>query len=119
MEHIAPTIALYPNTGLRENVESTCDATPMPGRMAMYTSGCPKNQNRCCQSRGEPPLCQVMGVSVTTRPPGMKKLVPAVRSSSKRMQAARNTPNASNPRTAVISQAQTVSCLLYTSDAAD
>ena len=28
----------------------------MPGRMAMYTSGWPKNQNRCCQRSGEPPL---------------------------------------------------------------
>ena len=32
---IAPTIALYPNTGLREKFESTCDVTPMPGRIAM------------------------------------------------------------------------------------
>ena len=26
----------------------------------MYTSGWPKNQNRCCHSSGEPPLCQVI-----------------------------------------------------------
>jgi hypothetical protein len=53
--HIAIAIARYPKTGLRANVDSTCDATPMPGRIAMYTSGCPKNQNRCCQRSGEPP----------------------------------------------------------------
>src|SRR6202047_3406452 len=55
----APTMARYPNTGLRENVESRCDVTPILGRIAMYTSGCPKNQNKCCHSSGEPPLCQV------------------------------------------------------------
>src|SRR5579872_4023519 len=32
---IAYTIALYPKIGLRENVDSNCDATPIPGRMAM------------------------------------------------------------------------------------
>ena len=23
----------------------------------MYTSGCPKNQNKCCHKRAEPPFC--------------------------------------------------------------
>ncbi len=27
---------------------------PNPGKIMMYTSGCPKNQNRCSQSTGEP-----------------------------------------------------------------
>src|SRR5580692_6487186 len=109
MPQTAPTMARYPNTGLRENVESKCDATPMPGRIAMYTSGCPKNQNKCCHSSGEPPLCQVMTWSVTTSPPGIKKLVPASRSSKSRMHAARSTPNASSPRIAVTNQVQQVS----------
>ena len=38
-------------------VTRTCETMPMPGTMAMYTSGCPKNQNRCCQSSVEPPEC--------------------------------------------------------------
>src|SRR3990170_8550980 len=109
MDDMAATMALYPNTGLRANVERMCDATPMPGRMAMYTSGCPKNQNRCCQRSGDPPLWLTIGVSLTTRPPGMKKLVPAVRSSKSSTHAASSTPKDSRPSTAVISQAQTVS----------
>jgi hypothetical protein len=36
----------------------------------MYTSGCPKNQNRCCQSSAEPPCA------------GSKNAVPKLRSSS-------------------------------------
>jgi len=27
----------------------------MAGRIRMYTSGCPNNQNRCCQRIGSPP----------------------------------------------------------------
>src|ERR1022692_3043574 len=35
MAIIAYTMALYPKIGLREKVESNCEATPMPGRMAI------------------------------------------------------------------------------------
>ena len=35
MASIAYTIALYPKIGLRENVDRTCEATPIPGRIAM------------------------------------------------------------------------------------
>lgn len=28
---------------------------PKPGRIRMYTSGCPKNQNRCWYKIGSPP----------------------------------------------------------------
>src|SRR5580700_8644995 len=35
MASIAYTIALYPKMGLREKVESSWEATPMPGRIAM------------------------------------------------------------------------------------
>jgi len=44
------------------------DTMPNAGRIRMYTSGCPKTQNRCCQSTGSPP------------PPGVKKLDPKFRS---------------------------------------
>src|SRR5258708_37467316 len=70
--------------GLRAKVERMCDVTPMPGRIAIYTSGCPKNQNRCCHRSGDPPSCG-MSLSLTTRPPGMKKLLPPTRSSSSRI----------------------------------
>src|SRR6476660_10245465 len=65
----AYAMALYPKMGLRENVDTNCDATPMPGRMAMYTSGCPKNQNRCCHNSGDPPLW-VIRVVLEDNPPG-------------------------------------------------
>src|SRR2546430_4134726 len=53
-----------------------CETIPNPGRIAMYTSGCPKNQNRCCHNSGEPPACGCKR-SLITSPAGMKKLVPA------------------------------------------
>ena len=31
------------------------ETTPKNGSATMYTSGCPKNQNRCCHRIGEPP----------------------------------------------------------------
>jgi hypothetical protein len=39
-----------------ENVGMIEVAIPKAGRTMMYTSGWPKNQNRCCQRIGEPPL---------------------------------------------------------------
>src|SRR5437762_13932008 len=41
---------------------------PSAGKKMMYTSGCPKNQNVCCQSRTSPPSA------------GLKRWVPTVRS---------------------------------------
>src|ERR671937_871114 len=38
-----------------ENVGMIDVAIPKAGRTMMYTSGWPKNQNRCCQSSDEPP----------------------------------------------------------------
>ncbi len=40
-----------------------CDTTPNAGRIMMYTSGCPKNQNTCWNITGSPP------------PAALKKLV--------------------------------------------
>ena len=70
----------------------------------MYTSGCPTNQNRCCHKSGDPPECG-WSRSLITSPAGMKKLVPATRSSSSRMQAASNTENAIRPMTDVMNHA--------------
>ena len=32
-----------------------CEIIPNPGRMRIYTSGCPKNQNKCWYRIGSPP----------------------------------------------------------------
>lgn len=32
-----------------------CEINPNPGKIKMYTSGCPKNQNRCWYKIGSPP----------------------------------------------------------------
>src|SRR5205085_8746714 len=58
---------------------------------------------------GEPPACSVTNLSLTTSPPGMKKLVPACRSSNKRMPPAKSTGNESSARIAVVNQDQHVS----------
>src|SRR5580698_3918564 len=52
MDIIEYRITLLLSIGLRMLVMSTCVTMPMAGRIAMYTSGCPKNQNMCCQSSG-------------------------------------------------------------------
>src|ERR1700726_4977975 len=97
------TLAL--NSDLRMLAMSTWETMPMEGRIAMYTSGWPKNQNKCCHNSGEPPECGCKR-SLTTRPEGMKKLVPAVRSRIKSMQAGRSTANASKAMQDVMNHAQ-------------
>src|SRR5579872_4696062 len=47
-------IALYPKMGFRANTGRTSEMIPKPGRIMMYTSGCPKNQNRFSHSTGDP-----------------------------------------------------------------
>ena len=51
----ASTIPVYPKIGLRENTGMISLITPKYGRIITYTSGWPKNQNRCCQSTTFPP----------------------------------------------------------------
>src|SRR5437763_6271186 len=58
---------------------------------------------------GEPPACSVTNLSLTTSPPGMKKLVPACRSSNNKMPPASSTGNESSARIAVVNQDQHVS----------
>lgn len=36
-------------------LEIICEIIPNPGRIKIYTSGCPKNQNRCWYRIGSPP----------------------------------------------------------------
>ena len=80
---------------------------PIAGRISTYTSGCARNQNRCCQSSGLPPPATVSALPPTTRPLGRKKLVPARRSISCSTPAASSGGNASSSRNDVTNCAQT------------
>ena len=104
----APTIALYPYSGLRVLFAMTSATMPMPGRMSTYTSGCARNQKRCCQSIGLPPPAQLwMTCWLRTRPVGMKKFVPATRSMNCMRPAASSGGKARRSRKAVTNCAQT------------
>merc|ERR1719419_1079877 len=63
---------------------------PKPGRIRMYTSGCPKNQNRCWERIGSPP------------PAGSKKVVFRFRSVRSIVIPAARTGRESRRRTAVL-----------------
>ena len=52
---IEATIALYPNIGFLEFVAIISDVIPRAGSNTIYTSGCPKNQNKCSNKTGDPP----------------------------------------------------------------
>lgn len=72
-----------------------CEIIPKPGRMRIYTSGCPKNQKRCWYRIGSPP------------PAGSKKVVLRFRSVSSIVIPAASTGRDRRRRTAVISTDQT------------
>src|ERR1017187_3584616 len=90
--------------GLRMLVIRTCDTIPIPGTMAMYTSGCPKNQNRCCHKRVDPPEWGC-NWSLITRLDATKKLVPATWSRMSRMHAGMRTENEVSAMQEVMNQA--------------
>jgi len=48
-------IALYPNIGLRELDAIISDTNPIAGSITIYTSGWPRNQNKCSNNTGDPP----------------------------------------------------------------
>ena len=73
---------------------------PKPGRIRMYTSGWPKNQNRCWNRIGSPP------------PSGAKKVVPKLRSVSSMVMAPASTGSESSSRNAVTRTDQTNSGIL-------
>src|SRR3954471_21720512 len=55
VETSASTTARYPNIGRLEKVVTSVETMPVPGMKMMYTSGWPKNQNRCWNSSASPP----------------------------------------------------------------
>ncbi len=73
---------------------STSVMMPKNGRAAMYTSGWPKNQNRCCQMIGSPP------------PAGSNTWAPRLRSASIITEAEVSTGKAISTSTLVTSMFQ-------------
>ena len=71
------------------------EIAPKPGRIRIYTSGCPKNQKRCWYKTGSPP------------PAGSKKVVLMFRSVSNIVIAPARTGRERSRRIAVIFTAQT------------
>ena len=55
MANKEPTIAMYPKIGFRELIDMTSEAIPIAGKIIIYTSGWPKNQNKCWNKIGLPP----------------------------------------------------------------
>jgi len=72
-----------------------CEIAPNPGIIKMYTSGCPKNQNKCWYRIGSPP------------PAGSKNEVFKFRSVSSIVIAPANTGRDNSRRTTVIVTAHT------------
>ena len=93
--------------GLRVLLAITSQTIPMPGSTKTYTSGCARNQNRCCHSNGLPPPLTSTSCPPTTKPVGKKKLVSSTRSINWRMPAASSGGNASSSRKAVMNWTQT------------
>ena len=73
---------------------------PKPGRIITYTSGWPKNQNKCWNNSGSRP------------PSGLKKVVPKLRSVSSMVMAPASTGSTSSSRPAVTRIDQTNSGIL-------
>jgi len=80
--------------GVRASAGTIIDTMPAAGRKMMYTSGWPKNQNRCCHSTGSPPRA------------GMKKGQSNARSISSSSVPAMMAGNANTIISAVTSMAQ-------------
>ena len=50
-----------------EHRQHLADTMPKLGKMRMYTSGCPKIQNRCCHSSGSAPASTLKNVAPNSR----------------------------------------------------
>src|SRR6266404_928491 len=98
---------LYPHSGLRVLFAMISATIPIAGKIKTYTSGCARNQKRCCQSNALPPPLTFKALPPTTSPLGRKKLVPAMRSIICITPAASNGGNASTSRNPVTNWAHT------------
>ena len=102
-----PTMAIYPKMGLRLFTLRISDAIPMAGNKMIYTSGWPRNQNKCWNKMALPPsLGKILpATTISLR----KKLVPRLRSNNKRIAPDNNTGKLNTPNTAVKNNAHMVS----------
>lgn len=55
IDSIAPDMPKTPKTGRAACIEITLLTIPKAGKIKTYTSGCPKNQNKCWNRMGSPP----------------------------------------------------------------
>src|SRR6266446_6905334 len=101
------TSDLYPQSGLRELFARISATIPNAGKISTYTSGCPRNQNKCCHKSGLPPPLIDTGAPFTTRPAGRKKLVCATLSINCMTIAASRGENDRSNRNAVTNCDQT------------
>ncbi len=85
----------------------TSDTIPIAGKISTYTSGCAKNQNKCCQRTAFPPPATAEATPLTTSPDGMKKLEPSKRSDNCKTPAAMSGGNARRRRKEVTNCAHT------------
>ena len=97
MDNVAATMSGYPKITLRLNTGMISQIIPKAGRIKMYTSGCPKNQNKCCQKITLPCCC------------GSKKCAPRNRSKSNITCAPVSTGKASNTNMPTVNMSHTKS----------
>ena len=95
MANMAKIIPKRPKIRFWEKVGNTWLTIPKAGKIKIYTSGCPKNQNKCWYKIGSPP------------PAGSKKLVPTKRSVNNIVNPAANTGKDKTNNQAVIKIAHT------------
>jgi hypothetical protein len=85
--------------GFLEFTERISETIPSAGSRIMYTSGCPKNQNKCWNRMAEPP--SLGSISPLTTISERKKLVPRLRSNNNNTAPDNNTGKERTPNTAV------------------
>ena len=110
MANKEPTIAMYPKIGFLELIDITSDEIPIAGRIIIYTSGWPKNQNKCWNKIGEPPslgrILPLINISLK------KKLVPRFLSNNNNIAPDNKTGKDNTPRIAVKNNAHMVRGIL-------
>ena len=103
---MAYTSDLYPQSGFLVLFAIISPTIPIAGRMSTYTSGCARNQKRCCHKRGDPEPYASTGLPAYTSPEGKKKLVPTSRSINCNIAADSSGGNAKISRNEVTNCAQ-------------
>src|SRR4051794_10518174 len=99
-------MAMYPKIGLRLLTLMISELIPIAGNKIIYTSGWPRNQNKCWNRMGLPPsfgnIFPLIAISLR------KKLVPKFLSNNNKIAPDNNTGKLNTPNTAVKNRAQMV-----------